>query len=127
MHPKQVLHLALSTMTPIKINQINILTKVLNLVVGLNDSCTSKSEKYCILHRYCILHYLRSNNFSSSKSDSYCILPYFLGVVYLNHNIMSLTLVMLNPNFIPCQCKQCRSRSVGFFRGQLIRICTVCY
>ena len=38
----------------------------------------------------------------------------------------SLTLVMLNPD-IPCLCKQCRSRSVGFWRSQLIWICTVCH
>ena len=29
-----------------------------------------------------------------------------------------LTLVLLNPD-IPCLCKQCRSRSVGFFREEL--------
>ena len=35
-----------------------------------------------------------------------------------------LTLVLLNPD-IPCLCKQCRSRSVGFWRrSQLIWICT---
>ena len=34
------------------------------------------------------------------------------------------TLVLLNPD-IPCLCKQCRSRSVGFWRSQLIWICTV--
>ena len=28
---------------------------------------------------------------------------------------------------IPCLCKQCRSRSVGFWRSQLIWICTVCH
>ena len=37
-----------------------------------------------------------------------------------------LTLVLLNPD-IPCLCKQCRSRSVGFWRSQLIWICTVCH
>ena len=37
----------------------------------------------------------------------------------------SLTLVVLNPD-IPCLCKQCRSRSVGFF-SWLIWICTVCH
>ena len=37
-----------------------------------------------------------------------------------------LTLVMLNPD-IPCLCKPCRSRSVGFWRSQLIWICTVCH
>ena len=37
-----------------------------------------------------------------------------------------LTLVLLNQD-IPCLCKQRRSRSVGFFRSQLIWICTVCH
>ena len=36
-----------------------------------------------------------------------------------------LTLVLLNPD-MSCLCKQCRSRSVGFWRSQLIWICTVC-
>ena len=40
--------------------------------------------------------------------------------------ISMLTLVLLNPD-IPCLCKQCRSRSVGFWRSQLIWICTVCH
>ena len=39
---------------------------------------------------------------------------------------MLLTLVLLNPD-IPCLCKQCRSRSVGFCRSQLIWIYTVCH
>ena len=37
-----------------------------------------------------------------------------------------LTIVLLNPD-VPCLCKQCRSRSVGFWRTQLIWICTVCH
>ena len=37
---------------------------------------------------------------------------------------VSLTLVLLNPD-IPSLSKQCRSRSVGFWRSQLIWICTV--
>ena len=31
------------------------------------------------------------------------------------------------PTDLPCLCKQCRSRSVGFGRSQLIWICTVCH
>ena len=42
------------------------------------------------------------------------------------HILFNLTLVLLNPG-MPCFCKQCRSRSVGFWRSQLIWICTVCY
>ena len=37
-----------------------------------------------------------------------------------------LTLVLLNLD-ITCLCKQYRSRSVGFWRSQLIWICTVCH
>ena len=37
-----------------------------------------------------------------------------------------LTLALLNPD-IPCLCKQCRSRSAGFWGSQLIWICTVCH
>ena len=37
-----------------------------------------------------------------------------------------LTLVLLRPD-IPCLWKQCRFRSVGFWRSQLIWICTVCH
>ena len=44
----------------------------------------------------------------------------------LEYVILVLTLVLLNPD-IPCLCKQCRSRSVGFWRSQLIWICTVCH
>ena len=39
---------------------------------------------------------------------------------------LSLTLVLLIPD-ISCLYKQCRSRSVGFWRSQLIWICTVCH
>ena len=40
------------------------------------------------------------------------------------HGYRFLTLVLLNPD-IPCLCKQFRSRSVGFWRSQLIVIWTV--
>ena len=39
---------------------------------------------------------------------------------------LSLTLVLLIPD-MPCLYKQRRSRSVGFWRSQLIWICTVCH
>ena len=35
-----------------------------------------------------------------------------------------LTQVLLNPD-IPRLCKQCRARSAGFWRNQLVRICTI--
>ena len=40
--------------------------------------------------------------------------------------IRILTLVLPNRD-MSCLCKQCRSRSVGFWRSQLIWICTVCH
>ena len=45
---------------------------------------------------------------------------------FLFHKNILLTLVLLSPD-IPCFCKQCRSRLVGFWRSQLIWICTVCH
>ena len=40
-------------------------------------------------------------------------------------------MVLINPSpaelDMSCLCKQCRSRSVGFFRSQLIWICFVCH
>ena len=41
-------------------------------------------------------------------------------------SILSLTFVLPVPD-MPCLCKQCRSRSVGFFRSQLVWICTGCH
>ena len=42
------------------------------------------------------------------------------------HSTQLLILVLLNLD-MPCLCKQCGSRSVGFWRSQLIWICTVCH
>ena len=55
--------------------------------------------------------------------------PIFHGLMPLSFfasTLAWLTLVLLNPD-IPCLCKQCRSRSVGFWKIQLIWICTVCH
>ena len=50
---------------------------------------------------------------------------FFMCVFYNCHIINTcLTLVLPNPD-ISYLCKQCRSRSVGFWRSQLIWICTV--
>ena len=45
--------------------------------------------------------------------------------IFFNLKLTDLTLVLLNQD-IPCLCKQCRAKSVGFWR-QLIWICTVCH
>ena len=65
------------------------------------------------------------NNFSFQNS----VKNAFLGVIKEHckkTSILYLTLVLLNPD-MSCLCKQCRSRSVGFWRSQLIWICTVCH
>ena len=41
-------------------------------------------------------------------------------------HILFLTFVLSNPD-MPCLCKRCRSKSVGFWRSQLIWIYTVCH
>ena len=45
---------------------------------------------------------------------------------FSNGRIKNLTFVLLSPD-ISCFCKQCRSRSDGFWRSQLTWICTVCH
>ena len=47
-------------------------------------------------------------------------------IIWISGALHILTLVLLNPD-LSCLCKQCRSRSVGFSRSQLIWICTVCH
>ena len=55
---------------------------------------------------------------------------FLLGSLYRRRKFANfchdLTLVLLNPDML-CICYQCRSRSVGFWRSQLIWICTVCH
>ena len=58
-----------------------------------------------------------------------CTKVHFLALQFISFLVLSFTLLtldLLNPD-IPCLCKQCRSRSVGFWRSQLIWICTVCH
>ena len=47
-------------------------------------------------------------------------------IKFRNSGMKRLTLVLLIPD-MSCLCKQCRSRSVGFWGSQLIWICTVCH
>ena len=56
------------------------------------------------------------NLYKSSYKSQFCSFP----------KVDVLSLVLLNPD-ISCICKQCSSRSVGFWRSQLIWICTVCH
>ena len=64
----------------------------------------------------------------------FCILKFyssdvlmFLWVITIYVSVEKIsTLVLLNPD-MSCLCKQCRSRSVGFWRSQLIWISTVCH
>ena len=51
------------------------------------------------------------------------IIP-FISLRLASHSVGLLTLVLLNPD-ISCICKQCRSWSFGFWRSQMIWICTV--
>ena len=57
---------------------------------------------------------------------SACAAFTLFGCLILSGVDTHLILVLLNPD-IPCLCKQCRARSVGFWRSQLIWICTVCH
>ena len=63
-----------------------------------------------------------------STCPKVCFLSWNLHIPIFWHTSAKkvLTLVLLNPD-LPCLCKQCRSRSVGFWRSQLTWICTVCH
>ena len=54
------------------------------------------------------------------------ISSYLFSSIFLHWINYVLTLVLLNSDVL-CLCKQCRSRSVSFWRRQLIWICTVCH
>ena len=67
-----------------------------------------------------------------SKARSGTLLRTGHGIVMSDMNRMaSAGILIFNPSLVEhdmlCLNKQCRSRSVGFFRSQLIWICTVCH
>ena len=70
--------------------------------------------------------YLLSITNRHERSSVNVLLMDFPSIACFFHTSMNpiLTLVLLNPD-IPCLCKQCRSKSVGFWRSQLFWICTV--
>ena len=97
----------------------------------------------------CLTNILEQTNRGTRKllswftEDLWCLGPYHITVTLINKsnpliaqtyfkyriNLKysdTLTLVLLNLDK-SCLCKQCRSRSAGFFRSQLIWICTVCH
>ena len=78
----------------------------------------------CVLFsikKYTFCVFIRSFLWRTGEKLSRIIFNYtVLTLAMLN----KLTLVLLNPD-ISCLCKQCRSRSVGFWRSKLIWICTV--
>ena len=60
---------------------------------------------------------------------SYLNIPWPVHDIFLCYSLHSLATINPCPAEPgkPCLCKQCRSRSVGFWRSQLIWICTVCH
>ena len=65
----------------------------------------------------------QQNKKKISQASSTCLVS-FLSCRNPWDKLPILTLVLLNPE-MSCLCKECRSRSVGFWRSQLIWICTV--
>ena len=90
------------------------------------------SHKYC---RFCrgllIFFYLLAfrHGFLKQSFVCSCLLVHCLHVVYRYFQVLSYFHLKpsLSKHDMPCLSKQCRSRSVGFFRSQLIWICTVCH
>ena len=63
---------------------------------------------------------------ADEQSDQGLCCPQSLDTIECVNGEQNLTLVLLSPD-IPYLCKQCRSRSDGFWRSQLIWLCTVCH
>ena len=90
-------------------------------------------------HFECKLHILTNNHTNVKKLQNICILFPSNGCIYLictakklvNCTSSTEVYTILSPSLaehdMPCLSKQCRSRSVGFWRSQLIWICTVCH
>ena len=91
---------------------------LLNLSVFLLDHFFHMVDKFLWLPVYFTAYKALSKK-SSTKTKRQENVP-------MGANSFLLTLVLLNPD-LSCLCKQCRSRSVGFWRSQLIWICTVCH
>ena len=69
---------------------------------------------------------LRDCYISWVSSLVFCTVCIYQSSENINFGWNLLTLVLLTLD-MPCLCKQCRSRSFGFFRSQLSWICTVCH
>ena len=54
------------------------------------------------------------------------LISFFLSDINCTSLFIVFTLVLLNPDMLFLS-KQCRSRSVGFWRGHLIWLCTICH
>ena len=91
-------------------------TKVVSLVKNGSRSAVLSSRLKEEIMYYALLR-LPTYIFVEKKKKKNRWILLFLGL---------LTLVLLNPDILSF-CKQCKSRSVGFFRSQLIWICTVCH
>ena len=98
--------------------QIDFIFSSFCQITGFDISCKlSPLATICMKCQLCFLGEISAENFTQRAKH------------YTKAKCMPvclLTLVLLNPDIL-FFCKQCRSRSVGFFRSQLIRICTVCH
>ena len=95
-----------------------------------NRPCFSPSTQYLMIRTHNLMWWPAVHSRQGEQQGNYChsaalVLAWWLLLPW-NRMFKQLTLVLLSPA-IPCLCKQCRSRSVSFWRNQLIRICTVCH
>ena len=97
-----------------KMNFFHNTRKILCLI----HSVTAKSCKLNLLSSK------RHRDMASAQSDQCSLVAQVIEGFFVRW--LELTLALLNPD-ISCFCKQCRSRSVGFWRSQLMWICTICH
>ena len=103
------------------------------LTISISGALRSGSTQFTYVHVNII--FILQYQFQEHWDLGLHSLHMYMSILFLSYNInldsFHLQSPLLNPSLaehdMPCLSKQCRSRSVGFWRSQLIWICTDCH
>ena len=117
----------LTELSPLKVNPFPLSEKWNNFITWLQQLfCWLAHYPHLTCNHPCMFIFKETKFIPDCKNYHFssCLSIFFRLEALKKKGL--LTLVLLNVE-IYCLCKQCRSRLVGFFRSQLIWICTVCH
>ena len=97
------------------------------MLKGTNNTKSSSLPKYALFFQFNLAEFVSKLSYPKlwASLSSY-IGQLWVSAFLLSVSLLNLTLVLPNQD-MPCLCKQCRSRSVSFFRSQMLWICPVCH